>query len=332
MLGEINYVSAQEEWYANMFPASPQADLLKTSASKEQLALAAVEYGGTKVMVACSGGGEPIRLQTRTPELTIAEVVSTLETLQAQTRRFDAIGVASFGPIDLAPASPTYGRLLNTPKPGWAGADLIEPLAYSFGCPLALETDVNAAAVAEGEHGALDGADHAYITVGTGVGVGLVVAGRPLHGIGHPEAGHVLVRQRADDTFPGTCVAHGACLEGLISGPSLEARLGLPLAEVGPDHPCWDLAGDYLAQLCMTLVLTVAPARIVLGGGVGQRPELLSAASRHLLRHLAGYLDRYRSLADIERLLVPAALPHSGLTGALILAEAVLARTRFSRS
>jgi fructokinase len=188
-----------------------------------------------------------------------------------------------------------------------------------------VETDVNAAALGEGRYAAAGCQDYAYITVGTGVGVGVVTRGRPVHGAGHPEAGHLLVRQRGDDSFPGVCFAHGACVEGLISGPALEARSGRPASRLGPDHAAWGLAGDYLAQLCMALVLTTAPLRIVLGGGVGARPELLHAARRHLHRHLNGYIDRYQTQDDIDALLVPARLPHSGLIGALGLAQGAAA-------
>jgi fructokinase len=186
-----------------------------------------------------------------------------------------------------------------------------------------LETDVNAAALGEGLYAAAGCRDYAYITVGTGVGVGVVTRGRPVHGAGHPEAGHMLVRQRRDDHFAGVCFAHGGCVEGLISGPALEARLGAPASNLGRDHAYWDLSGDYLAQLCMALILTTAPQRIVLGGGVGARPEMLNAARRHLLRHLNGYIDRYQTQADIDALLVPAVLEHSGLIGALGLAQGV---------
>lgn len=286
--------------------------------------VAGVEFGGTKVMVAVgdrSGPSRPpVRLDTGAPGATLDAVVAALRGLQDEGYAFAAIGVAGFGPLGLDPARPDYGRLLNTPKPGWSGVDLLAPLREAFGLPLTLETDVSAAAIAEGAHAAKDCATYAYITVGTGVGVGVVVGGRPVHGAGHPEAGHLLVRQRVDDHFGGVCFAHGTCIEGLISGPALQARLGEPIAELGPEHPCWDLTGDYLAQLCMSLVLTLAPQRIVIGGGVGARPEVLEAARRHLFAHLAGYLARYQTQAAVDALLVRAVLEHSGLGGALIAA------------
>ncbi len=299
------------------------SNLRASAPTASRATVAGVELGGTKVVVAV-GDGPATRIPTQSPEITLAETISILRREQAEGRRFSAIGVASFGPVDINPASPRYGRLLNTPKAGWVGADLLEPLRQAFGVPLVLETDVNAAAVAEGLHAARGCDSYAYITVGTGVGVGLIVAGRPVHGAGHPEAGHVLIRQRPDDHFPGICFAHGACAEGLFSGPALQARLGEPLDPLGADHPIWDRAGDYLAQLCMSLVLVTAPQRIVIGGGVGARPELLQAARNHLFRHLNRYLDRYPTPREIETLLVPATLEHSGLKGAMLLAEAAI--------
>lgn len=289
------------------------------------MTFAAVEFGGTKVLVTVSGPSgkaePPVRFATEGPEATLQNVVSSLARLQQGRAPFRAIGVASFGPIDVNPASTQYGRMLNTPKRDWSGADLIGPLTAAFRVPLVLETDVNAAALGEGAHAAAGCSDYAYITVGTGVGVGLIVAGKPVHGAGHPEAGHLLVRRPHDDGFTGVCFAHGDCVEGLISGPALEARVGRPASTLSPNDPAWDLAGDYLAQLCCSLVLTTAPQCIVLGGGVGSRPELLQNARVHLLKYLSGYLDRYKNMADMERLLVQAALDNPGLLGALHLAQ-----------
>jgi fructokinase len=294
------------------------------------MSFAAVELGGTKVLVTVGADAEhhakPIRIATAAPDSTLHAIVAALEAFRRQGRAFEAIGVASFGPIHLDTRTEAYGRLGNTPKPGWAGVDILAPLRDAFDLPIALETDVNAAALGEGGYAAAACSDYAYITIGTGVGVGVVSRGRPIHGVGHPEAGHLLVRQRRDDHFAGVCFAHGACVEGLISGPALEARLGAPASNLGSDAAQWDLSGDYLAQLCMALVLTLAPERIVLGGGVGARAELLDATRRHLRRHLNGYIDRYQTQADIDALLWPAALENSGLIGALGLAQTALAR------
>ncbi len=303
---------------------------MNAQSDTSQIRVAAIELGGSKVLVTvgteAQHHAEPIRLITSAPESTLRAIVTALTSLRNQGQSFKAIGVACFGPIHLDPHAPLYGRLGKTPKPGWAGVDVLAPLKDAFDVPVVLETDVNAAALGEAPYAAAGCSDYAYITVGTGVGVGVVVRGQPIHGAGHPEAGHMFVRQRRDDPFDGVCFAHGACVEGLISGPALEARLGVPASDLGGDPASWDLSGDYLAQLCMALVLTTAPARIVLGGGVGSRPELLTAARKHLGRHLNGYIDRYKTQADIDALLVPAVLEHSGLIGALGLALNAAAR------
>lgn len=287
--------------------------------------VAAVELGGTKVLVTTGRGPADhtaiVRLATGAPATTLPAVVRALEAAEAATGPLAAIGVASFGPLQLDPASPDYGRLLATPKPGWTGADLIGALRARFDVPIALETDVNAAALGEGRWGPARGADtYAYVTVGTGVGVGVVVAGRPLHGAGHPEGGHMRLRPRPGDAFPGVCPWHGRCVEGMISGPALQARLGRPGADAAADDPVWAAAGEDLAQLCAALVLLLAPQCIVVGGGVGARPELLAAARRALPAELNGYLARVDGPEAIARLLVPAALPQAGLMGALHLA------------
>lgn len=290
-----------------------------------------MELGGTKVLVTVGEGphghAPPVRLATGAPEATLGAVVAALHRLRDEVGPFEAVGVAGFGPVELDPASPRHGHLLKTPKPGWEGADLLGPIRRAFDLPTALETDVNAAAVAEGLWGAAEGLDdHAYVTVGTGVGVGLVVGGRPVHGAGHPEAGHLRVRDAPGDDFPGACPWHGRCVEGLVSGFALEARLGAPGADIPADHPVWAFCGDYLGQLFAALVLTAAPRRIVVGGGVGLRPELLEAARAGLLAALNGYLERVSTPEQARDLVTPARLENAGLMGALHLAAVAAGR------
>lgn len=293
------------------------------------MTLAAIEFGGTKVLVtAGSGPGRhtaPVRLLTAAPEPTLQAVIAALEHAAREEGAFSALGIASFGPLELDATHRDYGRLLKTPKPGWSNVDLVGPLKSRFAVPVVIDTDVNAAALAEGRWGAArDVSSHAYITVGTGVGVGLVVDDRPVHGAGHPEGGHLRVPPRAGDVFPGACAWHGRCVEGLISGPALQARLGCPGAQIASEDPVWDLCGEYLAQLCAALVLLVAPQRIVVGGSVGRRPELLQPARSHLGAVLNGYVGRLSSPAALEAFLVPAVLEDAGLMGALYLASAKL--------
>jgi fructokinase len=296
----------------------------RRAAAKTAMSIAAVEFGGTKTMVTVGDlAGHhlpPVRLPSGTPEETVQLVVSTLRGLKTGSAPYGAIGVASFGPLQLDPRAPQYGHILNTPKSGWGGFDMVGALRRAFDAPIVLETDVNAAALGEMRYSASGCSDYAYITVGTGIGVGLVSGGLPVHGRGHSEAGHIVVRQRHDDDFKGLCFAHGTCLEGLISGPALEARTGGELSKLSMAH--WDLAGDYLAQLCLSLVLIAAPQRIVLGGRVGSRTELLAATRLHLWRQLGGYIDYYQDQESVDELLVTAALEHSGLLGALAMAGA----------
>lgn len=254
--------------------------------------IAGVELGGTKVVVAAGSGpgdlSDPIRIPTTDPATTMAAIMQALDGL----RPFGAIGIASFGPLCLDAADPGGLRITNTPKPGWSETPLAAPLRDRFGVPVMLDTDVNGAALAEGIWGVAQGLrDFAYITVGTGIGVGLIVNGAPVHGLLHPEAGHLRVRRDpVRDPFPGLCPFHGDCLEGLASGPAIAARLGRPADDLGDDHPLWGVVGDYIGQLCASLMLVVSPRRIVLGGGVGQRPVIRAAAAQAMHRHLAGYI------------------------------------------
>jgi fructokinase len=287
--------------------------------------VAGVELGGTKALVTVGGGPldalAPVRITTSDPARTLDAVVATLERFWTEGP-FAAIGVASFGPIALGPESADYGKILATPKRGWSGADVLGPLRR-FDVPLALETDVNAAALGEGRWGAAAGLrDHAYITVGTGVGVGIVSGGAAVHGAGHPEGGHLGVVRAEGDAFPGACPFHGACVEGMISGPALLARFGRPAEDIPAEDPAWGYVADYLAQLCAAIVYLLAPRAIVLGGGVGRRPEILKEARLRLIGDIAGYLPRLKDEAAAEDLLRPAALENAGLMGALYLAGA----------
>lgn len=277
-----------------------------------------IELGGTKVVVAAGTGPDDLsairRIPTTDPVTTLAAIIHALEDL----RPFDAIGIASFGPLCLDPTDPAGLRITNTPKPAWSQTALVAPLADRFGVPVHLDTDVNGAALGEGRWGAARGMrDFAYITVGTGIGVGLVVNGAAVHGMLHPEAGHLLVRRDPlKDPYAGHCPFHGDCLEGLACGPAIAARVGQPAEQLGDDHPVWPLVGDYIGQLCASLLLITAPRRIILGGGVGQRPGVLRAAEQAMRQHLAGYLQSPAFDADI---IVPPGLDNlSGVLGAIV--------------
>lgn len=287
---------------------------------------AGVELGGTKVVVGFGSGPRDLEaaipIPTTSPTATLGAVVRLIRD-RAETGPLDGIGVASFGPIGLLEGSPDWGRILQTPKPGWSGVEVACELQRALGLPVVVTTDVAGAAMAEGQWGACQGLDHhAYVTVGTGIGVGLVRNGRPQQGVAHPEAGHVFMsRDRSVDPFEGCCPFHGDCLEGLASGPAVAARCGRPAETLATDDPVWVIVADYLAQLAVTLNLTVAPQRIVFGGGLGGAPHLLPLIRTALGRRLSGYVAHLSTPEAIALNIVnPALGSASGVLGAISLA------------
>lgn len=285
----------------------------------------AVEAGGTKFVCAVGDASGTLRAELRFPT---ADPDSTL----GRVRDFfkvgcgdfapAAIGVACFGPVILERRSARYGFIGNTPKVGWSNTDVAARLAREFCCPVGFDTDVNAAALAEHRWGAgSETRNLAYVTVGTGIGAGVLIEGAPLHGLMHPEVGHIYPRRHALDAgFAGVCAFHGDCLEGLASGPAIVARAGSELKDLDAAHVQWEIEADYLAQLCAQLVLTVSPQRIILGGGV-MSERLLPLVRRRVVHWLGGYIDRREILTDIERYIVPPALgARAGVLGALCLA------------
>lgn len=289
--------------------------------------LAGVELGGTKCVCILGTGPDDIRVQERLatadPESTLGRIEALLEQWQGQYGPFAALGVASFGPLDLKPGSPTHGFIKATTKSGWSNTDLAGRLARRFAVPVGVNTDVNGAALAEGRWGAAQGLqDFAYITVGTGVGVGLIVNGAPVFGCSHPEMGHIRIVRMAGDQWPGVCVFHGDCVEGLASGPAIEARVGTSADRIAPDHFAWNAVAHALGQLLHTMVLTTAPQRIVLGGGVmASQAHLFGRVRQELQRSLNRYVEADQVTRNIEQYVIPPGLGAlAGPLGALTLA------------
>jgi fructokinase len=290
--------------------------------------LGGLEAGGTKFVCAVGTGPDDVRaevrLATTTPAQTIGEAIEFFAGEAKQTP-LAALGIASFGPLDLDPRSPTFGSITTTPKPGWQHVDLTTPLRRALGVPVVIDTDVNGAALAEHRWGSGRGVGTlVYVTVGTGIGGGALVEGRPVHGLVHPEMGHVRIpHDRARDPFDGTCPHHGDCWEGLASAPALAARWGREPEALPDEHPAWELEAHYLALGLANVLLVLSPERIVLGGGVMTRTRLFPAIRRGLGELIGGYLRTPALGEHIETYVVPPALgDRAGVLGALALAGA----------
>lgn len=288
--------------------------------------LGGIEAGGTKFVCAVGTGPDDVRAEARipttTPDETLARVLAFFRE-QARGTPLAALGLATFGPVDLDPRSPTFGFITSTPKPGWVHTDLAGSLGRGLGLPVAVDTDVNGAALAEHRWGTLRGCDPAvYVTVGTGVGGGAVVNGKTVHGAVHPEMGHLRVpHDRARDPFPGVCAYHGDCLEGLASAPAMRSRWSVDPETLSADHPGWELEASYLALGLASVVAVLSPQRIVLGGGLMRAPGLLPRVRERLVALIGGYL-RSPSLDDIEGYVAASSLgERAGVLGAIALAQ-----------
>lgn len=282
--------------------------------------IALIEAGGTKFIVGVGDASRRIHARTRidtvVPEQTIPAAIAWL---QEQETDYAAVGIASFGPLDLDQASPTWGHITRTTKPHWSDTDIAGPFGRALNCPVAIDTDVNGAALAEWMWGAGQGTNASlYLTVGTGVGGGAVVRGRLIHGVSHPEMGHIrMPRHPLDTGFAGHCPFHGDCLEGLAAGPSIVARWGASLSEMPADHIGHQMIAWYLAQAAATFQATLEPARIILGGGVMGTPGLIERVRAEAVAASNGYFA-----GDPEKLIVSPALGDNvGLLGALALTQ-----------
>ncbi|MBV8540766.1 MAG: ROK family protein [Pseudonocardiales bacterium] len=293
--------------------------------------LGAVELGGTKVI--CLVGSDPghivaqTRIATGKPAETLAQVLAFLQREVSRGGPLAAIGIASFGPLELRRSHPRHGFITRSPKPGWAYVDVVGPARRALGVPVGFDTDVNAAALGEGRWGAARGLDtFVYLTVGTGIGAGAVVQGRIIHGLGHPEMGHLSVPHQPGDHFTGQCPFHGDCWEGMASGAAVAARWDRPAEQLDGDtlRAAARLEAGYLAAGLRNIVYTIAPQRIVIGGSVTALPELFPLVRADLREALAGYPGLGEHGA--EDFVVPPALgPLAGPAGALVLAHRAMA-------
>ncbi len=288
--------------------------------------IAGIELGGTKCIAILASGPDAIHERVELPTTKPDETLAALEAVIDQWRGFAALGIASFGPVSIDRGSPDYGHINSTPKPGWAGTDIAKRLGARYGVPTGFNSDVAGAALGEARWGAAQGlADLAYVTVGTGIGVGLIADGRPVEGLTHSELGHIRPQRMAGDDWAGACPFHGACAEGLASGPAIAARTGIKGQDLPADHPGWDGVVHALAQMLHMVVMTGVPRRIVMGGGVMVGSQFLFPRVRAALKASLGGYIAIAEVEDVERFVVPPKLGNNaGPLGAIVLGELAL--------
>lgn len=283
--------------------------------------LGALEAGGTKMV--CAIGNEmgeifeQISIPTETPEITVPKMIEYFK-----EKEIEALGIGCFGPIDPDKDSKTYGYITSTPKLAWVNYDIVGAFEKALGCPVGFDTDVNGSVLGEVTFGQAKGKKSVvYVTIGTGVGVGVYMEGKLLHGMLHPEAGHVLIKKREDDTYEGRCPYHKTCLEGLAAGPAVEERWGKKAIELKDEKAVWDLEAYYIAQALTGYILTLSPEVIILGGGIMHQEQLFPMIRSYVLEMLNGYLQT-DELKDIDHYIVSASLnDNQGIMGCLELAK-----------
>jgi fructokinase len=288
---------------------------------EEKDMLGAIEAGGTKFV--CAVGDETgklidrIQIPTTVPDETMPAVISFFKQYE-----LEAIGVGSFGPIDIDRDSKTYGHITSTPKTAWKDYPIVQTLKNAFHVPVGFNTDVNAAALAEAVFGAAKGLDSClYITVGTGIGAGAVVQGKLLQGLSHPEMGHILIRRHPDDSYQGKCPYHGDCLEGLAAGPAIEERWGVKGSNLVGRTEVWELEGYYIAQALMQYILILSPKKIILGGGVMNQRQVFSS----IYKNVSNFINGYVNLPELSEYIVSPGLgDNAGIIGSLLLAHQAL--------
>lgn len=283
--------------------------------------LGALETGGTKMV--CAIGDEKgnvyekVIFETKTPGETVPELIAFFK-----ERKIDALGIGCFGPIDLDEESETYGYITSTPKPGWGNYNILGAFKEALSCPVGFDTDVNASVLGEVTFGQAKGKKCViYLTIGTGIGAGIYIEGKLLHGMLHPEAGHVLIQRRKEDTYKGKCPYHENCLEGLASGPAMEERWGQKANLLHEKQEVWDLEAWYVAQALTGYVLTLSPDMIILGGGVMYQRQLFPMIRKYVTDILNGYV-KTKELSDMDNYIVPESLEgNQGILGCFELAK-----------
>ena len=282
-----------------------------------------IEAGGTKFVCAVGTGPDDIRAETRFPTTTPEESIGrAIEFFRGQDE-ITAVGIASFGPIDPDPNSPTFGHITSTPKPHWANTDLAGTIGRALNVPVGFDTDVNGSALGEWRWGAAQGLDNfIYLTIGTGIGGGGMINGRLLHGLIHPEMGHIPLPHREGDLYNGRCPYHADCLEGMASGSAIGERWGKPAHELPPDHPAWELEAHYLAVALHSFICTLSPQRIIMGGGVMEQAQLFPLIRQKVQKQLNNYVQSPSILQQIDTYIGPPALGNlAGICGAFELAR-----------
>lgn len=300
----------------------------------EGVLLGGIEAGGTKFVCAVgTGQGSIIQkttFPTTSPPETLARTVDFFIRQIETLGQIAGLGIASFGPLDPSPNSPTYGFITTTPKPGWANIDMLGALNAVLDLPMAFDTDVNGAALGEMRWGAGRDLDtFMYITIGTGIGAGAIANRQLIHGLVHPDMGHIRIpHDWQADPFPGTCPYHGDCLEGLACGPAMERRWGKRAENLPEDHPAWELEAQYLALALANFICTLSPQRIILGGGVTQQTQLFQNIRRKVQDYLNGYVRSSQILDEIDSYIVnPGLGDQSGILGAIAMAETTIQGT-----
>ncbi len=281
--------------------------------------IAGIEAGGTKFVCAIANEqGEILEkgvFKTTVPEETMKEVIEFFK-----DKEFEAMGVGSFGPIDPNINSETYGYITTTPKKGWNNYNMIGELKKHFDVPMSFDTDVNCGALGEMKYGvAKDVQNCVYITIGTGIGGGIVVDGKTVNGMLHPEIGHMIVRRHEDDIYEGNCIYHKDCLEGLAAGPAIEKRCGTKAQNLDKNDPVWNIEAYYIAQCITNLIMTVSPEKVILGGGVSKQEQIIPLVRKHVKNIVNGYIDT-KELKDIDNFIVGTSLNDmAGLKGTFAL-------------